>query len=864
VSTVSDVPADPRRLMELAQSDPATVLELGPKVISGLASDDHVARSTTLRALGVAARLGGDMSASLRFGEQAVTEAVAGGEPVLRAEALMSLGGSLAFAGDNSRAFQMLDRAAETTSTLLLAEIEFQRGTILGRMGEAFTAIDHLSKALAVFEEHADRESVAMTLHNRAMVQIAAGSLVEAEADMRGALMIDAEDQREIGVAGEVHGLGLIASLRGEIPLALVRFDESAEMFQRLVGSSSEIQVSRCEVLLAAGLFREASSLAESIAADLHRAGLAEDEAEARLVGAQAALLGGDLDSALDWSRSASKMFSDQGRTAWAAVARLIEIEVQLRGGLADRSSQLEARKAAVILERDGQVAGAHRARLLAGMIGSRLGDDETAMTDLKVVAERVAGPIELRLQARLATAIMRLSRGDGRGADAAARSGMRLLDEYQASLGATDIRLGVERHSRDLGELGLSLAIESHDARRVFRWMERTRARALLYRPVTPPDDEELAELLTTLRQVTTELRSTQGDNTGLLLSKQGRTQRAIRDRARLTHGTGQAAGWVDPRSVTDALEDSTMVELAEHGGVLWAVIVRNKRYRLIELGAASEVNSEVESLRFALRRLARGRGSIAAAISVAQRLDDLVLQPLGLADGQVVLVPTPGLYATPWHTLPSCRQRPVTIAPSAELWHRSSLSDRVGKSVLLAAGPDLELSDTEVREVGSLYPFATRLTATESTVGRVHALLDGAHVAHVATHAVFQLENPMFSSLRLVDGDLSVYDIERLDNAPDVVVLSACDSGFTDAHAGQELMGLSAAMLSMGTKSIIASVGLVPDSTATKDLMVELHRGLIAGLTPARALHEAQTGVAGTPQGYIAASSFICIGAG
>jgi hypothetical protein len=305
-------------------------------------------------------------------------------------------------------------------------------------------------------------------------------------------------------------------------------------------------------------------------------------------------------------------------------------------------------------------------------------------------------------------------------------------------------------------------------------------------------------------------------------------------------------------------------MVELVEHGGVLWAVTIRNERYRLIELGAESEVTSEVESLRFALRRLARGRGSIAAAQSVAQRLDDFVLQPLGLADGPVVLVPTPGLYATPWHTLPSCRQRPLTITPSAELWHRASLAGWVGTKVLLAAGPDLELADTEVREVGSLYPTATQLTATESTVGRVQALLDGAHIAHVATHAFFQLENPMFSSLRLADGDLYVYDIERLDNAPDVVLLSACDSGFTDTHAGEELMGLSAAMLSMGTKSIIASVGLVPDSTATKDLMVELHRGLIAGLTPARALHEAQTGVAGTPQGYIAASSFICIGAG
>jgi CHAT domain-containing protein len=305
-------------------------------------------------------------------------------------------------------------------------------------------------------------------------------------------------------------------------------------------------------------------------------------------------------------------------------------------------------------------------------------------------------------------------------------------------------------------------------------------------------------------------------------------------------------------------------MVELAEHGGVLWAVIIRNKRYRLIELGAESEVTSEVESLRFALRRLARGRGSIAAATSVAQRLDDLVLQPLGLTDGPVVLVPTPGLYATPWHTLPSCRHRPVTITPSAELWYRASRSGRVGKQVLLVAGPDLTLSDTEVWEVGSLYPTATQLTATESTVGRVQALLGGAHIAHVATHAFFQLENPMFSSLRLVDGDLSVYDIERLENAPGLVVLSACDSGFTETHPGEELMGLSSALLSMGTRTIIASVGLVPDSAATKDLMVELHRGLIAGLTPSRALHQAQAGVADTPDGYVAASSFICIGAG
>jgi len=75
---------------------------------------------------------------------------------------------------------------------------------------------------------------------------------------------------------------------------------------------------------------------------------------------------------------------------------------------------------------------------------------------------------------------------------------------------------------------------------------------------------------------------------------------------------------------------------------------------------------------------------------------------------------------------------------------------------------------------------------------------------------------------------------------------------------------MGLSSALLSIGTHSIIASVGLVPDSTATKDLMVALHRGLVSGLSSSQALHHAQTEAAETTDGYVAASSFICIGAG
>jgi CHAT domain-containing protein len=314
----------------------------------------------------------------------------------------------------------------------------------------------------------------------------------------------------------------------------------------------------------------------------------------------------------------------------------------------------------------------------------------------------------------------------------------------------------------------------------------------------------------------------------------------------------------------VLNALGDAAMVQFGSIDGEFWAVTVVDGRFRMVELERYEVLVKEAQSLRFSMRRLARGRGSPQTAGELARRIDQLLLASLRLGDRPLVIVPTAGLHALPWWALPGLQSRPFTISPSVELWLRGKEAVAAGVGTVLAAGPDLEVSDVEVVELARLYPGSSLLDSRSSTVDKVRSSLETARLAHIASHAFFQFENPMFSSLRLADGDLNIYDIERLGSAPDLVVLSACDSGFTDTHPGEELMGLSSALLSMGTRSIIASVGLVPDSRATKDLMVELHRGLISRMTPSVALHRAQQAVAETPAGYVAASSFICIGAG
>ena len=70
---------------------------------------------------------------------------------------------------------------------------------------------------------------------------------------------------------------------------------------------------------------------------------------------------------------------------------------------------------------------------------------------------------------------------------------------------------------------------------------------------------------------------------------------------------------------------------------------------------------------------------------------------------------------------------------------------------------------------------------------------------------------------------------------------MLSSCESGLSAVHAGDELMGFTAAMLALGTATVIAAVIPVPDA-ATRGLMLALDHELSRGTAPAEALVSAR----------------------
>lgn len=845
----------------MAYADPARARELGASTLDGLREGTRE-RAVVLRAMSVASALLSDYEEAIHMAELARETAIASGDDDERLLAALAMAGPMTVVRSTNEALDVIESVSDlATSPYLRARTSYQRGGTFMRMGESVRAREEFERALPGLRAADDSLMVRSTLQNLGILLIDAGELADAEHALTEALEIARRRQEEPSISGIEHNLGRLAAYRGDLTEALALLVESDEIFMRLTGAPAPQHVARCEVLLSAGLFREASQLARQIAERNRAVGDSEHLANALLVVARATLAAGDFEEAKATAREAAGIYEKLGGRGDAMEARRIAIDAQYRLDGASADLMDTVADIATALEAERQVFTAAQARLLAGRIAIDLDQNDEAFEHLDGVARMESGPVELRVQGRLARAMLRLAKDDTRGAAAAVRSGLNLLDDYQAAIGATDMRLAIERQGAELAEMGLDLALESGRARRILEWMDRTRARALRHRPVMAEGYDDIRELLNNLRQVDAQLRSADRRGDVALLRKRRRLQERIAQADRFKRAAGSRGSGLATSALIEALGHRNLLELGVVDNRLIGVLVSEGRARFFEIGDARDMRRELTHARFAMRRAARRGGVV--DWSVLERLDRGLFASLDLGSTkEIVVVPPPPFMAAPWAALPTLREKTVVISPSAEMWWRARHRQVGGDSVLVVGGTDLDVAESEVSAVGSLYDGATVLPPGVG-VEEVRSALAGRRVAHIASHATFQVENPMFSSLRLGDGDLNVYDIERLGEPPATVVLSACDSGYTESAAGDELAGMTSALLSMGTRSVVASVGLVPDSPATSDLMVEFHRRLIDGLEPAQALSKAQAGMLDDSERSASAASFICVGA-
>jgi CHAT domain len=448
------------------------------------------------------------------------------------------------------------------------------------------------------------------------------------------------------------------------------------------------------------------------------------------------------------------------------------------------------------------------------------------------------------------------------------------------------ELRALASGHGAELGAIGLGIVMKDGAPARVLNWMERSRAAALL--AIEPPDFDQIRADLAALRAVHARLRDEEPRNARTAATARTRAeQQAIETRIRRATwrapaAAGTRAAPVSAGALRDHLAERVLIAYGERHDDLMAVVIEPRRSRLAALGPLGPVREQLRALLFALRLLAKARpeAHLAAARASAdfriRRLTEFLIQPLNVPAGaELVIVPSPGLQGVPWSAL---HDGPLCLAPSATFWVLSSLAVRSHQArppgrrssdggatdlVTLVAGPELPGAVAEVESLARTYPSAAQITPPESTADRVADVLEGADLAHLACHGMLRADNPMFSSLLLSDGPLTVQELYARGLAPHRLVLAACESGAMVNYAGEEVLGFVSALLARGTAGVVASTAAIPD-VETVGLMTALHRALASGATLAHALHEARASQdIRDPASYIAWCSFNAHGA-
>jgi tetratricopeptide (TPR) repeat protein len=872
-----DLLARAQQAVQLVQTNPVRTRALAAEVLSVTAEGRAAAEAEW--ALGLLARGEQDMPAAVTHLTRAARLAERAAALGTMAEVRTSLALALAHRGRIRAALAELERAAAVQPQPRPGRVEFQRGAVLQFQGRLDEALAAYASAEPLLEQADDLFPLAASYNNRALIHSRRGALAVAEGHLRRAGAVFAELGQHRSVADVGHNVGVVAARRGDVIAALSAFDETdrylVEHDMHDVVDAVGL-LDRSEALLSARLLVEARAVAERAVPELDKRALTAYLAEMQLVLAQIALLDGRLDEARELAGVSAAAFGRQRRASYRAAAEATGVRAAWASGVRTPELLASATRLVGRLEAAGWATAALDARLVAGQLALELGRPRTARAQLApLAARRGADPAEVRSRVFHARALLHLAGGDRRRADQALRAGMSAVERHREAMGGTELRANASTHAADLAKLGVRLALQDGQPGRVLRWAERWRAGVLGLRPVRPPADEQLAESLAELRQVVHEQRDAGGKDAARLLRRQVALERAVQRLAR--HSETPQRYRSGPPSIVEiqrALGERALVEFVESDEMLYAVVLTARRQSLVQLAPIAKVTRSATLLRFWLRRLVHRFGSPESLARAAQQadveaaaLDELLLAPLvSTVDRPLVIVPTTVLHALPWALLPSRSGQPTSVAPSAAWWSRAAtggIETTPGTGpgrVVLVAGPDLPEAEPEIADLGRLYRDAVVHTGGDAKVSAVAAALDGADLAHVAAHGTFRADQPLLSALMLADGPITVYDLERLNRAPRCMVLASCDAGLAEIRPGDELMGLSAALLAQGTAALIAPLFPVPDVT-TRPTMLALHEAMQAGDSPAAAL--AKASAPGTGLDRFTAAAFVCLGA-
>lgn len=802
---------------------------------------------------------------------------------VARLYALALLGNYDQAVKSGQQALRIFKRHGDDLAT---GKILHNLGNLFYRRGIARTAKDYFFRARTHFAKAEDDYQLAMIENNLAAVFVMENDFRQAEKFYESALAIADKLKMSVTEAEIKASLGNLALFRGRLDRALQYLETSRRKYEdlKMPHQTAIAELEITDVYLELNLNEEAFSICETVSETLRRLKMRGEEARARANFGRAAVRCGHSAAARRQLKKAARLYLLEKNRSGAATVEIVRATLELTQKNF-RAALQAARKVETLLAASENFREKLAVRFIRAEARRELGETTAAAKELQKIfddAMRAEQPNTAQA-AQVALGKIHFRVRNFRRAEQHFKEAIRLTETLRAPLAAEEFRMAFLADKLASFEFLTKIYLAENKFEAAFLLTERARARVLAESIATDFAAEKPTSVLENkLQSLREELnwfysrlnRAANDAEIKIFQAEAVKHERQIGDLMRqiaalqTSRATRRGGGKADETTRENCTnlqrrlgKENALIEFVNLDGNISAFVVTDEQINFFaDLAAESEIVSLLESIQFQFGALRYGADKLGGgfigdlkkrADFYLQKLREKLFTPLAerLGERDLIVVPIGALHYVPFHALTDGKQylvetRKIVYAPSATVWSfLASKSFSPLKTALLIGFADerIPFVNREIENLGGCFPRRKIFTGEQATFSAFAENAGNFDVLHFACHGNFRPENPMFSSLHLADGWVTVRDICSQKLKAEIVTLSACETGLHKILAGDEILGLARGFLSAGAKSLILSLWTVNDE-ATTELMKKFYAELQTGKSAAAALQSAQ----------------------
>jgi tetratricopeptide (TPR) repeat protein len=802
---------------------------------------------------------------------------------------------SLIYCGQYERAFRLGEEARaifhKHKDRLRLSRLNSNIANIYFRQDRFQEAVEVYENCYREFLDYGEPLDIAAVLRNLAVCYYSLNDFDRSEETYRLARQHCQEHGFSLLVAEADYNVAYLHYLRGEYLHAIQLYDQTRTLCAELGDGYHQAlcDLDESEIYLELNLTEGGTDLAMDAFAAFTKLGMTYEAAKAATFSAIAISQQGRYKQAIEAFDRARDLFVVEGNPLWPSLIDLYKALVLYEAGQNDQAEDL-AGSALQYFAGSHLPSKAALCELLLAAVELRGADPEEARRYCSAALSRLTHlDSPAAYQAYFMLGQVEEASGNTELARQAYEQAFKKLEGLRSHLGKEELKIAFLKNKLAVYEglviTSLAVSFGQRAQREAFGYIEQAKSRSLAdliaFRTssLAAHESESLSPAMGEFRDLRQKLNWTYHQIELEELNREGSSQEKIRHLRQLSREYEDALVKAFSRvqsvdrefaslqnaktiSVEDLQrlipENTLLVEYYTARNRFYICLVGRNQFKILPLGDIMPVREKLRLLQLQLAKFRLGEDYIRplekqffeATEAHLEELYALLIAPFReqLKAEHLIIVPHAFLHYLPFHALRDGQRYliddfSISYAPSSSIFAVCQEKQHANPGGALVLGiPDTRAPHIaeEARFVASALDSARLFVGEEATEEQLRKFGPVSRFIHIATHGYFRQDNPMFSSIRLGNSLLSLFDLYQLRFEAELVTLSGCGTGMNVVIGGDELIGLVRGLLYAGAQTLMVSLWEVHDQS-TAEFMRDFYSQYRTSANKANALRNA-----------------------